>query len=67
MSLRMVRARIQADQTEEMEQAVKEMFAAIDAAQPAASMAGSSLQAGGWPKTPIRSRVSSVTRSALSP
>lgn len=35
MSLRMVRARIQAGKTEEMEQAVKEMFAAIDAAQPA--------------------------------
>jgi hypothetical protein len=34
MSVRMVRAKIKADKTAELEKAVKEMFAAIEAAQP---------------------------------
>lgn len=34
MSVRMVRARIKADKAAEMEKAAREMFAAIDAAQP---------------------------------
>jgi hypothetical protein len=34
MSVRMVRARIKADKTAELEKAAREMFAAIEAAQP---------------------------------